>query len=315
MIIHILLYLTSFLAIWLGAGLIIKSVDRIAHRLKLSSFAMSFFLLGILTSIPEIAISATAVADHTPEIFVGTFLGGIVVIFLFIIPLLAILGKGIRINHDLSNTHILLTLFVLIAPAILVIDHKVTNLEGLFLIFIYIILFYVIQKKHGIFDQKNTRIMEIKTYSFFDITKVGLGVGLVFFSSQYIVSKTIIFSQILHIPTYYISLILLSIGTNLPELSLAIRSILSGKKDIAFGDYLGSAATNTLLFGIFTLINEGEVLTVNDFFITFLFTFVGLALFYFFSKSQRFISVREGVILLGVYLLFIGYEMSKALLI
>jgi len=274
---------------------------------------MSFFLLGILTSVPETAISATAVAGRNPEIFVGTLLGGTVVIFLFIIPLLAILGRGIRINHDLSNTHILLTLFVLITPALLIIDQKVTNPEGFFMIFLYCVLFYVIQRKQGIFDRNNTKIMEIRTYSFFDLIKVGLGVGLVFVSSQYIVRQTTTFSQILHIPTYYISLILLSVGTNLPELSLAVRSVLSGRKDIAFGDYLGSAASNTLLFGIFTLLNEGEVLTVNNFFVTFLFTLIGLILFYFFSKSQRFISIREGVILLGVYALFVVYEISRAL--
>lgn len=315
MIITILFYFASFIIIWLGADLIIKSVDKIARKLKLSSFAISFFLLGILTSIPETAISATAVADRNPEIFVGTLLGGTVVIFLFIIPLLAILGKGIRINHDLSNNYIIFTLLVLIAPALLVIDQKVTNPEGFFMVFLYLILFYFIQKKHGIFDQNNTRIMEMKTYSFIDIAKVGLGVALVFVSSQYIVRQTITFSQILHIPAYYISLLLLSIGTNLPELSLAIRSVLTGKKDIAFGDYLGSAAANTLLFGVFTLMNDGEVLTVNNFFVTFLFTLIGLALFYFFSKSQRLISVREGVILLGVYLLFIGYEISKVLIL
>lgn len=310
--IDILFYIVSFITIWFGAGLIIKSIDKIARRLKLSSFAMSFFLLGILTSIPEIAISSSAIADHNPEIFVGTLLGGTVVIFLFIIPLLAILGKGIRISHDLSNSHILMTLLVLLIPALLVIDHKVTNLEGFFMVVLYFVLFYIIQKRHGIFDRDNTKIMEIKTYSFFDIAKVGLGIGIVFLSSQYIVKQTVIFSEALRVPIYYISLILLSIGTNLPELSLAIRSIVSGKKNIAFGDYLGSAAANTLLFGIFTLLNEGEVLTVNNFFITFLFTLTGLVLFYFFSKSQRFISVREGLILFGIYLLFVVYELSKA---
>ena len=313
--VSVFLYCASFVAIWLGAGLIIQSVDTIARRLKLSSFAMSFFILGLLTSIPETAISATAVADRNPEIFVGTFLGGTVVIFLFIIPVLAILGRGIRINHDLSSTHILLTLLVLMAPALFALDQRITNFEGLILVVLYLVLFYVIQRRHGIFDHNNTRVMELKTYSFFDILKVGLGVGLVFVSSQYIVRETITLSHTLHISTYFVSLILLSLGTNLPELSLAIRSILSGKKDIAFGDYLGSAAANTLLFGLFTLINDGEVLTVNNFFIIFLFTCVGLGLFYFFSKSQRCITAREGLILLCVYLLFMGYEISRALAI
>lgn len=313
MVINILLYIAAFVAIWQGAGLTIKSVDRIARKLKLSSFAISFFLLGILTSIPEMAISATAVANHNPEIFVGTLLGGTIVIFLFIIPLLAILGKGIRINHDLNNTNIIMALAVMAAPSLLVIDHRVTNPEGLLLIVLYVVLFYFVQKKHGIFDRNPIEVITHKAYTFLDVAKVGFGVVLVFISSQYIVSQTIVFSQILNIPAFYISLLVLSVGTNLPELSVAVRAVISGKKDIAFGDYLGSAAANTLLFGFFTLVNEGEVLTVNNFLMAFLFTITGLGLFYYFAKSRRDISVREGIILMGVYFLFVLYELGKGL--
>ncbi|MDD5710618.1 MAG: hypothetical protein PHV43_00750 [Candidatus Colwellbacteria bacterium] len=314
MIVNVLLYLASLAVIWFGAGLIIKSIDRIAHSLKLSSFAVSFFLLGILTSIPETAISATAIADHNPEIFVGILLGGTIVLFLLIIPFLAVFGGGIRINHDLSRENILLTLAVIAMPGLFVLDHRVTNLEGIALLASYAVLFYFLQRKHGILDHNSVEAMALKRYSFLDLLKVGLGVGIVFLSSQYIVNQTIALSQAFDISAFYISLLVLSVGTNLPELSLAMRAILSKKKDIAFGDYLGSAVVNTLLFGFFTLINDGEVLTINSFFITFLFILSGLGMFYFFSKSRRNISVREGVILFGVYFLFVIYELSRGLL-
>lgn len=305
-------YLISFVAIWWGAGLIIKSVDKIARRLKLSSFAISFFVLGILTSIPETAVGIQSLSDRKPEIFVGNLLGGVIVLFLLVIPVLAILGKGVRINHDLDTKNILYTLFAIALPGVTVLDRRVTNLEGVVLIVVYAALFYLIQRKHGIFDHGEVEIMKIKAYSFMDLLKVMLGVGVVFVSSRYIVDQTVVFSMLLHIPAYYISLLALSVGTNLPELSLAIRSVLSGKKDIAFGDYLGSAAANTLLFGIFTLVNDGEVLTTNSFAITFGFIAAGLALFYYFSRSRRDISVREGWILLSVYALFVIYEAGRA---
>ncbi len=312
LITNILLYLISFAAIWWGAGLIIQSVDKIAHRLKLSSFAISFFVLGLLTSIPETAVSIQAVSEHNPEIFVGTLLGGVLVIFCFVIPILAILGKGIKINHDLDKKTLLLALAVMATPSFLVIDHRVTNLEGLIMLVVYSVLFYVIQKRHGIFDSEKAEVLQIKAYSFLDLLKVILGIAVVFVSSSYIVDQTIIFSQILNISTFYISILALSLGTNLPELSLAVRAILAGKKDIAFGDYLGSASANTLLFGFFTLIYDGEVLTTNSFLITFGFIVFGLALFYYFSQSKKDISIKEGIGLLVVYVLFVLYELSKA---
>lgn len=311
---QIFLYLVSFIVIWLGTGLIIKSVDRIAKKVKLSQFAISFFILGILTSIPEAAVSFNAVSEHNPEIFVGTLLGGVVVIFLLIIPFLAILGKGINLKHQLNRKNLLLTLTVIAAPSLFVIDQKVTNLEGLILVIFYLVLFYIIQRKHGIFDEHETEALEIKAYSFLDLIKVSLGVGLIFISSNYIVDQTIVFSNVFNVPTFYISLIILSLGTNLPELSLAIRAIVSGKKDIAMGDYLGSAAANTLLFGFFTLLNNGEVITVNNFLITFIFMVLGLGLFYYFSKPSKSISVKNGIILFAIYLIFIIFELGKEVL-
>lgn len=304
-------YIISFISIWFGAGLIIKSVDRIARNLRFSSFALSFFVLGLLTSIPEMAVSINAVLNHNPEIFVGTLLGGTVVIFLFIIPLLAILGKGIKLNHDLNTKNLIALLIVIGMPGLVVIDHRVSNFEGVFLIMSYVVAFYFIEKKHGVLEKHHAEVLSTKIYSFLDLAKAALGMGIVFISSQFIVSQTLAFAQILNISAFYISILVLSIGTNLPELSLAIRAVLSGKKDIAFGDYLGSAAANTLLFGIFTLINAGEVFTFNSFLITFLFIASGLGLFYFFSQSKKDISQKEGSILLLAYLAFVIYEISK----
>ena len=116
-------YVLSFFAIWFGASLIIKSVDKIARKLRISSCAISFFVLGLFTSVPETAVGINAVINHNPEVFVGTFLGGTVVIFLLIIPVLAILGKGVTINHDLDKKTLLGLLAVIAAPGLVVIYH------------------------------------------------------------------------------------------------------------------------------------------------------------------------------------------------
>jgi cation:H+ antiporter len=304
-------YIASFIAIWFGSGLIIQSIDKIARKLRISSFAISFFILGILTSIPETAVSINAVLDHNPEVFVGTLLGGTVVMFLFVIPILALLGKGVKLSHDLDSNNLRLLLAVIALPGLMIIDQRVTNLEGFLLVASYVGIFYFIQRKHGIFEKASEDALAIKAYSFTDMVKVAGGIGIVYISSQYIVSQTMIYAQLLNIHAFYLSLLVLAVGTNLPELSLAIRAVTSGKKDIAFADYLGSAAANTLLFGVFTLINDGEVLTVNSFVITFLFIVLGLVLFYFFSQSRKDISRQEGFILLLVYIIFVLYEISK----
>lgn len=305
MFINLLLYLISFVAIWIGAGLIISSTASFSKRLKLSSFAFSFVFLGLLTSTPEFSVGLQAVADHNAEVFVGNLLGGIPVLFLIVIPLLAIFGRGVSLKHELDHPTLLVTLAVIIAPAVYILDRRVTNYEGVALIILYGIMLYMVERKNGIFDRDNTQLLNMKAYSYKDILKILVGIGIVFVSSDIIVQKTMYFADFFHISAFYISLIVVSLGTNLPELSLAIRSVMTGKKDVAMGDYLGSAAVNTLFFGIFTLLHNGEVITANHFILTFFFIATGLFVFYVISRTKNFITRSDGFILVGIYVLFV----------
>jgi cation:H+ antiporter len=310
LILNILIYLVSFVLIWFGSGLIVTSAAKFSRKLKLSPFAFSFVFLGILTSVPEFSVGLQSVADKNPQIFVGNLLGGILVIFLFVIPLLAIFGKGVSLKHELDNWTLLTTLAVILSPSAFILDKRVTNFEGIVLVIFYIVLLFLVERKNGIFDQENSQLLNIKAYSYRDIFKILLGIGVVFFASSLIVEKTIFFANLLNTSAFYISLIIVAIGTNLPELSLAVRSVILGNKEIAMGDYIGSAIVNSLLFGVFTLLNNGEVLTISNFFVTFIFTMMALCLFYFFFKTKKYISQAEGVFLLLIYITFVFLELT-----
>ncbi len=276
--------------------------------MKLSSFAVSFFVLGLFTSIPEFALGLTAINNNDPEIFAGNLLGGIVVMFLFVIPLLAVFGKGIKLSHDFDKKRMLTALSVIILPSMFMLDQTITQFEAFILIGAYIAGLIIIQSKKGIFSDASADALANKSYSFIDLLKVIGGIAIVFLSSHMIVEKTLYFSEIFNVAPFYIGLLVLSIGTNLPELSIALRSVLHGKKDVAFGDYLGSAAVNALLMGILTLLYRKPVSAVNHFHIVFLFTGIGLTLFYFFARSERKITRGEGIILLLMYFLFLVFE-------
>jgi len=312
LILQLFLYFVSFFVIWYGAGLVVSVVDRLAHRLNLSSFAVSFFVLGILTSLPETTVGISAIIDKKPEIFVGNLLGASLVLFIFVIPLLAVLGDGIKLAHQLDKKKLFFSLLVTAAPVFLVVDRQVSLYEGLFLIFIYGYLFYSIEKRKGLLERLKDQLLNHKGSVSFEVLKLLFGIVTIFLSSKFIVDQTIYFSSVFKISSFLLSLLFLSVGTNLPELSLAVRSVILGKKEVAFGDYVGSAAANTLIFGGLTIINGGEVLVANGFLKILLFTLFGLALFFYFSRSKNDISRHEGIILLLFYFLFFLTEILTA---
>lgn len=298
----------SFIAVLFGADIIVKSVDRFSHKLRVSSFAISFFLLGMLTSIPELAVGLAAVSEGTPEVYIGNLLGGSAIIFFVVIPILAIFGKGVRINGELTGGNLKYSLLTILAPATVLLDRKITNIEGGLLILFYVLLFIFIERKKGVFDEQNTDVLHIRSYSIADVFKILFGVVVVFISSNLIVHNMLVVSKALNLSTFFVSLVLLSFGTNLPELSLAIKSIVLKRSDIAFGDYIGSAAVNTLLFGIFTLITPGQVLASTAYHKTFFMMALGFLMFYQFSKSKHTVSKKEGIALLVFYVIFVLVE-------
>jgi Ca2+/Na+ antiporter len=163
-------------------------------------------------------------------------LGGIIVLFLVIIPLLAIFGNGISLKNDLDTKTTFFTLAVILAPSLFTLDKKVTNLEGMILVVLYGLLLFVIEKKNGIFNKENSKILNLSAYSHRELLKLILGIFVIFISSSIIVDKTVF----LQIYSYLVSIWTISHCTwhDLPEMSLAIRSVVSGKKDIAMGDYI-----------------------------------------------------------------------------
>ncbi len=304
-------YILAFIFIWIGSGLIVSSTSKFSKKLGLSSFAVSFILLGLLTSTPEFSVGLQAVADHTPEIFVGNLLGGLVVIFLLVIPILAIFGNGISLKNEMGNKTLLLTLAVILAPSIAVFDRSVNLFEGGILITLYVLLLYVFQKEYGLFDSKKESLLDTKAYSHKDILKIVLGVVIVFIASHIIVHQTIFFAELFDIPVFYISLVVIALGTDLPELTLAVRSVLSGKKDVAMGDYLGAAVASTFMFGLFTILSGGKITTVSNFIITFGFIAGGVVAFYILSRFRGKITRIDGIILLCVYAAFLIFEVTR----
>jgi cation:H+ antiporter len=309
LVVSLAVFLFLFLLIWIGSGLVVSSVDKIRRKLKMSSFIISFFVLGVFTTIPELAIGINAVSKGEPEIFVGNLLGATAVIFLLVIPFLAIFGNGIKLKHKLNRFSLIVVLVVCLLPAFFILDKKISFSEGIVMIASYIFAGYFMQDKYRLFSHGKKEPSILRRYSIVDLLKLLIGVILIFIASHFIVDRLVEISEYLSLSSFFISFAVLSIGTNLPEISLAVRAILSKRKELAFGSYLGSAATNTFAFGFLSLINGGETVTLKNFVLNFIFIGLGIGAFYFFTRSKSDISKKEGFFLLVLYFIFSFFEL------
>lgn len=309
---HLLLYVGSFLLVWFGSGLVVSSVTHLAKSWRLSPFTLSFFLLGILTSLPEIAIGISAIRNGDPSIFMGTLFGGIIVMFLLVIPLLGLVSQGVRMPNQLPLKYLLLIIGILIVPSLLIIDQRLTPPEGVVLIFLYLVLFVVFFKKK--FQVFNLTLFKPKTRPNHGwmLAKIIVGVIVLYFASQQIVNSTLLFASFVHISPFLMSLLVVSLGTNIPELSIIFRAVLQRQNDVALADYLGSASANVLLFGVLTLLHGQDVILPSHTIHRLIFLVCGLIIFFFFARSRKTISPKESIFLLFCYVLFLILEILTA---
>jgi cation:H+ antiporter len=309
LLLQTIIYIVCFFLVWIGAGLVVSPISDLSKSWRLPRFIISFFLLGILTSLPEITISTIAILNNDPVIVAGNLLGGVIVMFLGVIPLLGLVGNGVKMPTQLNKKQLIITLLVVVAPAFLTADQKIGQYEAIFLILLYLSLFVMFSFKQSFFEKIKTGIISRKKNSMGHLFKIVLGVSILIGASNQIVNSTLFFADMFKISPFFVSLIVVALGTNIPEISIVFRSVLSGKKDIALADYLGSASANTLLLGIFTMMHGETIQLPNHFFQRFSFLAVGLILFFFFARSRNTLSRKESAILLSLYLGFIMFEM------
>lgn len=309
MIIHLLIYLLAFAFIWIGSGLAIRAVERISSTLKMSSFAVSFLILGFFTSVSEFSVGVNSIIKDDPEIFVGNVIGASIVIFMLIIPLLAITGKKINITPEFRGFNLPASLVVISLPVLLAMDGKVGRVDSIIAMVMFGTLVLAIQTKKGFIEKIKNINHRNRSSLGKELLRIVFGLITIFVASKFVVEQTEYFSSLLGMSPFLISLLVISIGTNIPELSFVVRSVFMKDNQVAFGDYVGSASFNTFMLGLLATINGKPVLLSNSYLVSLLFLVVGLVLFYYFARTKNSISRWEGIVLLAVYLVFLGTEL------
>lgn len=304
---HVILLLVSFFLLWVGSGYAVSAVTKISAKIHASSFFVSFLVLGLLTSLTEIVVGVSAFIANEPDVFVGNLLGSSMVLFLFVVPLLAIVGNGISLNHTFSFKDLVLSAFVVGIPAVMTLDGNITVVEAIIMVALYgYLLFTVGKSKAAIPEHMLTGLGSTNTK--FQLLTVIFSIICIIAGAQLLIKETVFLGEFFSIPSFIVSLILVSIGTNIPELSIGIRAILAKKKGIAFGNYVGSAAFNTFQLGVLSFL-YGKAIPAEGSNYSVILYVIGLMLFLYFAKSRYILSRNEGLIILVIYIALIIFEL------
>jgi cation:H+ antiporter len=120
-----------------GAWFLIESAVCIADYLGVPTFVIAISMVAVGTSLPELVVSSVAAYKNESDIAVGNVLGSNVFNILMILGVAA-LFIPLQANNPESIAHILILLFItLLMFPILYTGHKITRIEGFFMLAIY----------------------------------------------------------------------------------------------------------------------------------------------------------------------------------
>ena len=173
-------------------------------------------------------------------------------------------------------------------------------------------LFYIISssrnEKNSIVDQEEK---DYKSTYLNCFTYLILGIVLLKYGADFLVSSAIDIATLLNIEERIIAVTVVAIGTSVPELATSIVAALKKEVDLAVGNIVGSNIFNLLaVLGITALYKEIEIMNNDilsiDYFFMFVITVIFGVMLYFFDKGK--INKLKGGVLLLIYFSFIYYS-------
>ncbi len=288
-------FLLGLLLLALGGDSIVKAVAGLAQRFGASAFTAGLLLLGVATSLPELAVNARALVLGQPELALGNAIGS-----------------------SIANLGLTLAVAATAAPLLLR-----ARLQGVLwwsllaagLLAAGFVLVQIVLLRRGRLEAPDVQAVIAesalsRTSLPLNVLRVLIAALTLYWGARLVVGAAADFGAALGWTPLLVGLLPVAIGTTLPEVAAAIAAARRGHGDMVLGHVLGSSVVNLLLvIGAMGLL---QPLALPASFVRLeLPALLAFALvLYPMLRGDLKISRGEGAILLGAFVAWLGLEIA-----
>lgn len=248
--------LIPFIAVLLSLILMVWSADRFVDGAAATArhFGMAPLLIGMVvvgfgTSAPEMAVSALAASQGSPDIALGNAYGSNITNIALILGVCALICP-LSVDRQILRKELPILLSVTLFGAWLLYDGTLSRLDGWLLLLVFTLLMaWTIWQS----VRQHRGSMQPLTYPAEDGMPIRIalfwllaGLVLLVLSSQVMVWGAVKIAQGFGVSELLIGLTIVAVGTSLPELASSVIAARKGEHEIALGNVLGSNLFNTL---------------------------------------------------------------------
>jgi cation:H+ antiporter len=318
-VINFLLFILAIFLLWLGAETVTKAAIKIAKSLSLSESFIGLTIVAIGTSFPEIVISVTGAiqnlrGEETSQIVIGNVIGSGMVNLALVLGILGIF-KVIK----LKKTELLLDMLMLVMSTtifyLVSLDGVIGVKDGIVLILFYLIYLLFLNRQNLknqslLFRRKRFKKKKLKKVKLAHLMQLVFGLIILSKASQMVLNTGIIIAEKMNINEMLVGILLVGLGSSLPELMVSVNAVLKGSTVLSLNNLIGSNILNVFLaLGLSSTISTWEVSRqVVRFDIPYLLFTSIVAVLFLLSKNK--FERNESLLMIALYSIFIILKIS-----
>jgi cation:H+ antiporter len=243
-----LIFVVSLAALIYGADLIIDQSEKVALKFNISEYIIGATLIALGTSLPEMAASITASYNAKPELSISNIVGSNILNITLVLGIVLIIAKDVNPRRDFFAKDSSWALFPVVIFTAIILGGEIDRIDGfalLILMFAYILFLIKHDKDTVAIAHSKDELQEIKEFNWLKtIVILVIGFIMVVYGADYAVESASKIAKSFGVSDWVVGVVLIALGTSMPELVVSISAALKGKADMAIGNIIGSNMAN-----------------------------------------------------------------------
>lgn len=311
-ILALIIFIISCILMTYASRILVESLSKVALFLRVREFIIATFIMAFGVSIPNLVVGVVSALKGMPELSLGDVLGGNIFDITMALGLAVLFSKqGIPAQSRTVQKASMVTIGFALLPLLLMIDGQLSRGDGLtmmILYLIYIIWFFSDPTRISRPYEKHERCPNVNIFikNFF---LSFVGIALLIVGGYGIVESATVFAKFFGLPLAIIGVFVVGISNCLPETFFCIQAGRNNQEWMVLGNIMGSvifAASFTL--GLVAFIHPITMSNIGFLLVGRIFLIIACLLFLIFVKTDKQLTKKEALVLVGLYVLFLVVE-------
>jgi len=286
-----ILFLISCIIIIKASDILVDSASSLAIKLHVPKSLIALTIVAFGTCAPEVGISFSSILRHNYSMAVANVVGSCIVNILLIIGLASFLHP-IKLRRATTKRELpLLVLITAVFSCVILDDMLVINKpnilsrsDGIVLLILFLIfILYLIGMARSNKEEESKAKYGIGK----SIIYLIISIILIIFSSDLLVDSASTIAKNLGVSQKIITMLIVVIGTSLPELVMTIRASKKEEYELAIGNIVGTNIFNICIVLGLPVVLFGSIEIVDFNVIDMITVMLSSIILYIFSKSER----------------------------